>query len=323
MAIVKFVISGEGSAAAGGDMNAFLAFIETFSDFTLQPRVIRMIDGADGLLRYTGREFDGSGGTVTGGMVTGMEVFNAGFLLAEVTGLSVKAKNLMPVQQTGSGFDIARLLFRGDDRMVGTRLADQIYGLDGDDTLLGGSGNDFEIGYEGNDRMEGGRGNDTLLGDSMVSAAQGANDQLFGNAGNDSLLGNLGRDRLFGGDGRDELAGQGGRDTLTGGAGADDFVFDLLGPSRNADTFTDFKSGTDRISLLADEFVAIDPTGQLDAKFFRRGVAAQDGNDHFIWNARTGILLFDANADNAGGVTVIGRFEPGIKLAAADFFMPT
>jgi Ca2+-binding RTX toxin-like protein len=321
MAVFRFLVTGEGSAAEGGDMNEFLAFLETFSAYTLKPRVIRMTDGADGLLRYMGSNFAESGGVVTAGKVTGMEVFNTGFRWAEVTGLSVNAKQLIPVQQTGSGFDIARLLFRGDDRMIGTRLADNIFGLGGDDTLLGGKGGDFFIGYQGSDRIAGGPGNDVLLGDSIVSAAEGANDQLYGDEGNDELFGDFGRDRLFGGDGKDQMAGQGGRDTLTGGAGADDFVFDILAPSKNADVVTDFKPGTDRIYLGAEEFTDIDPFGQLDAKFFRRGVTAQDDNDHFIWNPQSGALLFDANADNPGGVTVIARFDPGLKLAAADIFM--
>ena len=77
---------------------------------------------------------------------------------------------------------------------------------------------------------------------------------IKGGAGDDQLAGavgaNVAKDTISGGDGDDFIAGFGGADTLTGGAGVDTFWYN--GPATdsngvNADTITDFLSGTDLI----------------------------------------------------------------------------
>ncbi len=318
MATLRFRIINDGTSDIGADMNTIFDRLTQFDDFTISPRVIRMTDATDGVLRYTGRNIEGS--PPDAGFVTGMTLSVGGDLWAEATGLSVGAKGLMQVQLNGSGFDIGRKLFNGDDRIVGTSLTDNLFGLGGDDTMLGGAGADFMIGYQGGDRMDGGRGNDFLLGDSQVSANEGTNDVLIGGAGNDTLVGDPGRDTLFGGSGKDFLSGSQGRDSLTGGRGADLFEFAALSSSRTADRIADFRPGQDTLVLNAMEFTAID-TGDLDPTFFRRGTRAEDGDDHFIWNRRAGTLIFDANADDPGGTTVIARLDEGLQLRASDILL--
>lgn len=53
---------------------------------------------------------------------------------------------------------------KNDKKLIGTELADEIYGLEGNDELIGGSGNDILIGGPGNDDLEGGSGDDILTG---------------------------------------------------------------------------------------------------------------------------------------------------------------
>ncbi|GAA6617169.1 hypothetical protein [Scytonema sp. NUACC26] len=50
-----------------------------------------------------------------------------------------------------------------DSGLIGTELADEIYGLEGNDTLTGGAGNDYLEGGLGNDTLTGGAGKDTFV----------------------------------------------------------------------------------------------------------------------------------------------------------------
>nr|WP_267876195.1 hypothetical protein [Duganella rivi] len=87
-------------------------------------------------------------------------------------------------------------------------------------------------------------GNGNLLANSLTGGS--GNDVLNGLAGNDILIGNAGNDKLLGGDGDDLLTGGDGADTVTGGNGADTIV---LSSKVGVDTFMDFVSGTDKVSL--------------------------------------------------------------------------
>jgi Ca2+-binding RTX toxin-like protein len=108
------------------------------------------------------------------------------------------------------------------ETLFGTAKRDFLNGEDGSDRLVGRNGDDRLSGGEGRDNLEGGSGNDFLDGEE----------------GNDVVIGGAGRDTLFGGRGND---------TLIGGAGADQFSFVF---SDGTDTITDFKLGTDRISIF-------------------------------------------------------------------------
>lgn len=72
-------------------------------------------------------------------------------------------------------------------------------------------------------------------------------DGIIGSSKADSLTGDSAGNGLDGGSGKDTLTGQGGDDTLTGGNAVDTFVF---GADSGTDTITDFKQGTDLISIV-------------------------------------------------------------------------
>ena len=65
-----------------------------------------------------------------------------------------------------SGTSIATQVFDfGDERLLGTSVADTLYGKDGvHDVILAGTGNDSVFGLSGNDTLNGEAGNDTLTG---------------------------------------------------------------------------------------------------------------------------------------------------------------
>jgi Ca2+-binding RTX toxin-like protein len=74
----------------------------------------------------------------------------------------------------------------------------------------GTNGNDTLIGSDSAEDIYGLAGNDTIFG-------RGGNDRLYGDDGNDFLYGDLGNDMLYGGNNDDELNGGGGDDYLIGG----------------------------------------------------------------------------------------------------------
>lgn len=114
----------------------------------------------------------------------------------------------------------------------------------------------------------------------------------------ESVTGTYLADDLSGNGGNDLLDGGRGNDTLSGGKGKDHFRFDaLLNPSvplNNVDTIADFSS-KDTIELDNAIFKALSKTGTLKDKFFHEGKKAHDGNDHIIYNAKTGALFYDAD----------------------------
>jgi len=154
---------------------------------------------------------------------------------------------------------------RGPDVIIGTSLADQIFGEqgddficagDGDDTIFGGRGADLILGEAGDDNIRGGIGRDTIeagTGDDQLRGGNGI-DLLLGQRGDDFILGGNGGDDIRGGDGDDELDGRNGSDTIRGGSGNDALIGhraddELIGGA-GADTF-DGGDGTDTCDVRA------------------------------------------------------------------------
>lgn len=81
----------------------------------------------------------------------------------------------------------------GHDHIIGSQVADFLFGQGGRDTIHGQAGDDVIYGGTGNDLLEGGKNRDRIHGEQ-------GNDRLFGNSR--SSLDNA-RDYLFGGQGRD------------------------------------------------------------------------------------------------------------------------
>lgn len=111
----------------------------------------------------------------------------------------------------------------GDDTLVGTSLADLIFGLAGNDTISGRDGNDELYGNAGTDTLLGENGDDELVGNADNDTLRGGegNDALAGRGGADKLFGDNGMDDLDGGTDNDAVAGGNGNDELRGGRGAD------------------------------------------------------------------------------------------------------
>lgn len=232
------------------------------------------------------------------------------------------------IANTITGNDGANVLsgLGGNDHLLGSYGNDTLDGGIGDDILDGGFGDDlFVVDAVGDVLIElEGQGTDTVRTSISLGAlaanvenvvltntanlAATGNDLanvLTGNDGANALLGLEGKDTLIGGAGNDRLSGGAQGDRLTGGIGADSFVFDLLGPSADRDTITDFASGTDRIEFDQSVFTAfaVDAAGQIAASAFHVGTAAATVDHHLIYNPATGALLYDA--DGKGGAAQI------------------
>ncbi len=145
----------------------------------------------------------------------------------------------------------------------------------------------------------------------------GHGDQFWGTGFGDTIKGGLGADVLHGQAGADRLNGGAGLDTLTGGAGADSFIFALAAGAANVDRIVDFTSTRDKIVLENAIFTGLGTS--LTASELRFGTAAQDGNDRLIYNAATGRLFFDADANGNGSQRLLAVLDIGTVLAATDF----
>ncbi len=157
-------------------------------------------------------------------------------------------------------------------------------------------------------------GTDFAAGDQL--AGRGGNDTLWGAGGNDTLTGGKGRDLIFGGSGEDTIVLGRGPDRVAGGVGADEFVLNFA--RGGAHRIVDF-TRADQVVLDADIFGALGRS--VTAAEFRRGTAAQDGNDHLIYDRGTGRLWYDANGDRAGGQKLFAILENKPGLTFADFDM--
>lgn len=162
----------------------------------------------------------------------------------------------------------------GDDRLVGTALADTLEGLEGNDQLFGKGGEDALTGGDGSDRLDGGAGADTMTGglgddayvvddagDVVTEAAGEGRDTVtasvsytlattseierFVAAAGTSAINLTGNDfasQIYGNDGANVVMGGGGGDSLYGRAGDDTLTGgaddDLLDGGAGADAMT-------------------------------------------------------------------------------------
>jgi len=160
----------------------------------------------------------------------------------------------------GSSLSYAQLLARGFDipgadspqNLIGTSVADRLYGFGGDDALNGGLGADSMAGGTGNDTYTVDNAGDAVIENpnegtdlvqSSISYALGDNFEnlaltgsatggtgnaldnvITGNSVNNVLSGLGGNDTLIGGGGDDTLDGGLGTDSMSGGPGNDTYI---------------------------------------------------------------------------------------------------
>ena len=125
------------------------------------------------------------------------------------------------------------------DTIIGSAVADKIWGLGGPDSIVGNEGDDTVDGGSGSDTISGGVGNDHLIAGDPWSSEQVL---LLGEAGNDTLrLRGGDYSTLDGGDGDDVIVGGGSLYGVLLGALGDDSIVgghsgSLLDGGEGADT---------------------------------------------------------------------------------------
>ncbi|UFZ02671.1 S8 family serine peptidase [Bradyrhizobium ontarionense] len=237
--------------------------------------------------------------------------------------------------------------------ITGNADDNRLDGRGGDDIIEGGGGNDDLRGGAGIDTVSYEHATSAVSVSLAISCAQDTGtstgidtlrgfENLKGSSFDDHLEGDRNANVIEGGAGNDVIDGGRGNDTLTGGDGADAFVFSSplssgcrwtpWGPGRdewshhgaeNHDTITDFSVADDTIWLDHQIFAALrGHEGQaLSASEFRVGSKALDGDDHIIYNAETGMLIYDANGNKAGGAIEIAILSKGLAMTNEDFLI--
>ena len=273
------------AAGASSSPRALFAVIDAMTGgatiVVATPNLVRLTQVGPGgvLFQYdvtgAGFTFGLAGGSpvMTGGIIAGLTVAQAGALQMTVTGLGLSAvafqaaliqentgantaaiENLfLPLGWSYHGNANADVLLSTDVSLDGVALNltgnDSFDGGGGNDDLFLGNGDDLAHGATGNDSLNGGDGLDKLFGD-------GGTDRLNGGNQNDKLYGGSGTDILLGGNGRDLIDGGTNSDQLSGNGGPDRFVFAV---GDGSDMITDFALGIDSINLapgVAFSFIA-------------------------------------------------------------------
>lgn len=203
-------------------------------------------------------------------------------------------------------------------------------------------------------RVDGGAGTDALNFDVVMSGTvkasfvnfetasgqilgQGGNDvidlssltatgslKLAGGDGNDIILGGTTDDLLIGGRGNDVLNGGAGKNVLIGGEGADTFILSTIKPDGGHDQIKDFETGIDTLQIDTKVFTALAQygLGRLDFSELTFGAAAMTADQHLIYNAKKGHLLYDP--DGVGGqeaFVILAALSNHVDLAASDIVL--
>jgi Ca2+-binding RTX toxin-like protein len=119
--------------------------------------------GAGFSLTGTGLTYDVSG-NVTGGVITGFEIFDSGGG-SLITGDRLSA-NALALVTTFNTAGLAAALFQlmaGRDLLIGSSVGDLLQSGGGNDTIRGGGGADILNGMRGNDVLVGGTGADHFV----------------------------------------------------------------------------------------------------------------------------------------------------------------
>jgi len=219
----------------------------------------------------------------------------------------------------------------GNNLLNGFAGADTMSGGDGDDVYIVDNAGDQAIETNaagGTDRVQSSVGfalgdnveNLTLTGSAGIDGTGNAlNNAITGNGAANALSGGDGHDTLLGGAGADVLRGGTGGDILNGGTGADSFVFDTaLDGTTNRDGITGYSVAADTIVLDSAVFAGL-AAGPLAAGAFHIGSAAADADDRIIYNAATGVLLFDPDGVGGAAALEFASIGPALAMSASEF----
>jgi uncharacterized repeat protein (TIGR02059 family) len=193
----------------------------------------------------------------------------------------------------------------GNDTLSGGASRDRLYGSSGDDRLYGKDGNDRLYGGSGKDRLDGGTGRDYLIGES----------------GNDTILGDDGNDTISAGRGDDVIYGGLGADVLDDSYGRDAFVFNTRLGKGQVDTIKHFDVGPDTIRLENTIFKKVGGRGWLKEDAFHIGAKAADNDDRIIYDAKKGVLYYDADGTATAAQVAFAKLSKNLGLTEKDFFI--
>jgi Ca2+-binding RTX toxin-like protein len=182
--------------------------------------------------------------------------------------------------------------FFENDRIVGNKYSDKLFGYLGNDALNGKRGKDIVYGEDGNDTLKG----------------ADDNDRLFGGSGDDLLKGGSGKDHLNGGMHADVLFGNG---------GGDRFEFSSKKDSKigEQDIIADFKKGVDTIDLSAIDANTRSKENQDFDFIGSSGFTKAAGELSF----RDGNLRGDMNGDGHADIAIV--VEGVSKLGDVDLVL--
>lgn len=248
--------------------------------------------------------------------------------------ISYSATSNAAVNVVFTGVGAGKATGNGTDTFTGIEY---VIGSTENDKMVGGAGNETFAGIGGNDNLDGGAGTgDTVsyffdrsgvtvdLAAGKALDGFGGTDQLAnfenvtGSIFDDVITGNAAANLLEALAGSDRLDGMTGNDRLVGGAGEDTFAFTTVLGAGNVDTIVDLVSGTDRVELKQSIFSALD-RGAVSAAAFVQAAAAQNTDQHIIYNSATGMLSYDADGKGGSAAVAFAQLTKGQALSAADF----
>ncbi|NBJ26080.1 putative Ig domain-containing protein [Microvirga arsenatis] len=162
----------------------------------------------------------------------------------------------------------------------------------------------------------------------LIEVGNRINETVLGSSSSDILKADAGRDTISGAGGDDTVYGGFGHDSLRGDAGRDVFVFDTKpSQSANRDKIADFTVRDDSLWLDNAVFTKLGTRGtdaspaQLKSGHFVKGSAAKDKNDHVIYDAKKGVLLYDADGSGKGKAVEIATLAKHLAVTHKDFFV--
>ncbi|HET7714100.1 MAG TPA: hypothetical protein VFK86_00580, partial [Bauldia sp.] len=218
---------------------------------------------------------------VTGGTMTGYDVFAGSTKVLKASGFSISGSALFDaLENINTNSDPFFDLFENVPlEIVGSNL------------------DDFLDGNEANDILRGRAGNDNLFGD-------GGDDNLKGGTGNDSLFGDDGFDKLKGGDGLDVFG----------------FFINPMDLPVGYDKLKDMVPGEDLIGLTFGT-VDGPPPGYLGSQYFHKGTVATTPEQMVIYDKQAGNIFIDLDGSGAQAQFLLATVKPGTKLQADDFYI--
>jgi serralysin len=153
-------------------------------------------------------------------------------------------------------------------------------------------------------------------------------ENALGGSLSDDLIGNSAANILTGNGGNDTLWGDAGNDLLRGGTGRDTFVFDARpNKSTNKDVIADYSVSSDTIWFDNQAFSKLgrgsyDKPAKLKPDMFVKASRAQDKEDRIIYDAKKGVLYYDADGTGSKYKPVeVATLKKGLAMTYNEFFV--